>query len=188
MKKAFIESLALIQDLAEDHIFQKKVDATSKLMSKTLREGNKILWCGNGGSAADCQHLSAELLAKLNHVRPALASLSLTTDTSFLTAWINDTDKSEEIFSRQVEALAQEGDCLVALSTSGNSENILKAVEAAKNQGCATIALLGKNGGEMKDMCDIELIVASNSTQRIQEIHMIIGHTLCEHIEEDFLS
>ncbi len=188
MKKAFTETLALIKDLNEDPIFQKHVEDASKLMSTTLRNGNKILWCGNGGSAADCQHLSAELVAKLNHIRPALASLALTTDTSFLTAWINDTNKSEELFSRQIEALGQEGDCLIAISTSGNSENVIHAVDTAMAHGLKTIALLGNNGGQLKNTADIQLIVPSDNTQRVQEIHMIVGHTLCEHIEEDFLS
>lgn len=188
MKKAFTETLALITKLEEDLIFQQNVENAAKLMSSTLKNGNKILWCGNGGSAADCQHLSAELLAKLNYLRPALASLSLTTDTSFLTAWINDTNKADELFSRQIEALGQEGDCLVAISTSGNSENIINAVEAAIKQGLATICLLGNEGGKLSGMADIDLIVPSGSTQRIQEVHMIIGHTLCEYIEEGFLS
>lgn len=188
MKKAFTETLTLITDLEQDHIFQQHVEEAAKLMSRSLKNGNKILWCGNGGSAADCQHLSAELVAKLNHIRPALASLSLTTDTSFLTAWINDTNKADELFSRQVEALGQEGDCLIAISTSGNSENIINAVDAALKQGLSCISLLGNRGGTLKGTADIDLIIPSDNTQRIQEIHMIVGHTLCEYIEEDFLS
>ncbi|MFA6618941.1 MAG: SIS domain-containing protein [Candidatus Neomarinimicrobiota bacterium] len=188
MKKAFSETLKVITILEQDQAFQQNIENAAKLMSSALKKGNKILWCGNGGSAADCQHLSAELVAKLNHIRPALASLSLTTDTSFLTAWINDTNNADELFSRQIEALGQEGDCLIAISTSGNSENIINAVDTAIKQDLVTICLLGNKGGKLSDMADIDLIVPSDNTQRIQEVHMIIGHTLCAYIEEDFLS
>jgi D-sedoheptulose 7-phosphate isomerase len=187
MKNAFSESLALISTLEQDHIFQKHIHDAAMIMSKALKQGNKILWCGNGGSAADCQHLSAELVAKLNHVRPALASLSLTTDTSFLTAWINDTNKSHALFSRQIEALGKKDDVLIAISTSGNSENIIEAVKKAKSQGLKTIVLSGKGGGKLKHMADLELIVPAENTQRIQEMHILIGHTLCEEIENAFL-
>ena len=187
MIKALSESRELITTLEQDHIFQKKVDNAAATMIEALNAGNKILWCGNGGSAADCQHLSAELLAKLNHIRPALASLALTTDTSFLTAWINDTDHSRELFSRQIEGLGKEGDVLVAISTSGNSDNILEAVVTAKSKNLNVIVLSGKEGGKIKGLADIELIVPSANTQRIQEMHIIIGHTLCEKIEDAFV-
>ena len=187
MKNAFSESLALISTLEQDHIFQKHIHDAAMIMSKALKHGNKILWCGNGGSAADCQHLSAELVAKLNHVRPALASLSLTTDTSFLTAWINDTNKSHALFSRQIEALGKKDDVLIAISTSGNSDNIIEAVKTAKAQGLMTIVLSGNGGGKLKHLADLELIVPAENTQRIQEMHILIGHTLCEEIEKDFI-
>jgi len=187
MKNAFTESLALVGTLEQDHIFQKHIHDAAKMMSTALKQGQKILWCGNGGSAADCQHLSAELLAKLNHIRPALASLALTTDTSFLTAWINDTNKSDELFSRQIEGLGNKNDILVAMSTSGNSANIIKAVKTAHHLGLKTIVLSGKGGGKLKHLADIELIVPSDNTQRIQEIHIIIGHILCEEIENSLI-
>jgi D-sedoheptulose 7-phosphate isomerase len=187
MKNAFSESRTLISTLEQDHVFQQKINDAAKLMSATLIAGNKILWCGNGGSAADCQHLSAELVAKLNHVRPALASLALTTDTSFLTAWINDTNKSDELFSRQVEALGNEGDLLVAISTSGNSSNIVEAAKEANNLGMHCVILSGNNGGKLKGLGNVELIVPSENTQRIQEMHIIIGHVLCEEIEDAFV-
>ena len=187
MKNAFSESRTLISTLEQDHVFQQKINDAAKLMSATLIAGNKILWCGNGGSAADCQHLSAELVAKLNHVRPALASLALTTDTSFLTAWINDTNKSDELFSRQVEALGNEGDLLVAISTSGNSSNIVEAAKEANNLGMHCVILSGNNGGKLKGLGNVELIVPSENTQRIQEMHIIIGHMLCEEIEDAFV-
>ena len=187
MKNAFSESRKLISLLEEDHGFIKKIDNAAALMIEALNAGNKILWCGNGGSAADCQHLSAELLAKLNHLRPALASLALTTDTSFLTAWINDTNHSRDLFSRQIEGLGNEGDILVAISTSGNSDNIMEAVVAAKSKNLNVITLSGNEGGKIKGLADVELIVPSRNTQRIQEMHIIIGHTLCEKIEDAFV-
>jgi D-sedoheptulose 7-phosphate isomerase len=187
MKNAFSESRALISLLEQDHVFQNNISAASKIMIDALKAGNKILWCGNGGSAADCQHLSAELVAKLNHVRPALASLALTTDTSFLTAWINDTNKSDQIFSRQIEALAQDGDVLIAISTSGNSANIIEAVQEANDHGVSCIVLSGNKGGKLKGKADLDLIVPSDNTQRIQEMHIIIGHMLCENIEDAFV-
>ena len=131
MKNAFSESLELISTLEQDQIFQNKIDNAADHLIKALNSGNKILWCGNGGSAADCQHLSAELMAKLNHLRPALASIALTADTSFLTAWINDTNHSRELYSRQIEGLGKEADVLIAISTSGNSDNIIEAINLA---------------------------------------------------------
>ncbi len=187
MNNAFSESRNLISVLEQDHVFQQKINDAATKMTSALQAGKKILWCGNGGSAADCQHLSAELVAKLNHVRPALASMSLTTDTSFLTAWINDTNKSDQLFSRQIEALAQDGDVLIAISTSGNSANIIEAIREANDHGVTCIALTGNDGGKLKGLGDLELIVPSENTQRIQEMHIIIGHILCEKIESAFV-
>ena len=187
MKNAFSESRTLISTLEQDHVFQQKINDAAKIMTKALKANKKILWCGNGGSAADCQHLSAELVAKLNHVRPALASMSLTTDTSFLTAWINDTNRSDELFSRQIDALGNEDDVLVAISTSGNSSNIIEAAKEANNIGMHCVVLSGNNAGKLKGLGDVELIVPSENTQRIQEMHIIIGHMLCEEIENAFV-
>lgn len=187
MKNAFSESRALISILEQDYVFQQKINDTADKMIVALKANKKILWCGNGGSAADCQHLSAELVAKLNHVRPALASMALTTDTSFLTAWINDTNRSDELFSRQVEALGNESDVLVAISTSGNSSNVIEAVKKANKIGMTCIVLSGNKGGKLKGFGDFELIVPSENTQRIQEMHIIIGHMLCEKIENAFV-
>lgn len=187
MNNAFTESRKLIETLERDLEFQKRIDKASEMMITVLKNGGKILWCGNGGSAADCQHLSAELVAKLNHTRPALASLALTTDTSFLTAWINDTDHSKELFSRQVEALGKPGDMLVAISTSGNSDNVIEAVKMAKKLSLNVLVLNGHNGGRLKGTGSIELTVPSDNTQRIQEMHIVIGHTLCEKVELAFV-
>jgi D-sedoheptulose 7-phosphate isomerase len=187
MKNAFNESKELIIKLEQDAAFLETLERAADKMISVLNKGQKILWCGNGGSAADCQHLSAELVAKLNHLRPALASIALTTDTSFLTAWINDTNHSRELFSRQVEALGRDGDLLIAISTSGNSDNILEAVITAKSMNMQVIVLTGHDGGKLKGLADEELIVPSVNTQRIQEMHIMIGHMLCERTETAFV-
>jgi len=154
------------------------------LMTACIASGNVIFWCGNGGSAADSQHLAAELVGRFKKDRKALRSIALTTDTSVLTCVANDYSY-EDIFSRQLEALARSGDVLVVISTSGQSENVLRAIKTAKQLGVKTIALLGKDGGEAKDLADVSLVVPSNSTARIQEAHILIGHILCDLIEQE---
>lgn len=149
-----------------------------------LRNGNKILFCGNGGSAADAQHLAAELIGKLNFNRPPLAALALTTDTSVITAIGNDYG-FDKIFSRQIEALGKLGDVLVAISTSGNSPNILKAIEVAKSVGIIVIGMTGYKGGAMNDICDIIYKAPFDGTQLIQESHIKLGHEFCGLIEEE---
>lgn len=156
--------------------------AANKLVEATLR-GNKILLCGNGGSAADAQHLAAELVAKLKYRRKAIPAIALTTDTSVVTALAND-DGFDEVFTRQVEAFGRENDILIGISTSGNSSNVLKAVEQAKTQGLFTIILSGKSGGKLKEIGDISIIVPSDNTQRIQECHITVGHILCDIVEQ----
>jgi D-sedoheptulose 7-phosphate isomerase len=188
MDNAFKESLALLRILEQDADFQKKIIEAADMMIEALISGHKILWCGNGGSAADCQHLSAELVARLQYARPALASVSLTTDTSYLTAWINDMGRGDHIFSRQIEALGQCGDVLVAISTSCNSANIIEALSKAEEKKIKRIVFGGNEGGKIRGMGNIELIVPSADTQRIQEIHMIIGHMICERIEKSFIT
>lgn len=160
------------------------VNAIGQLLAKSIANGGTIFWCGNGGSAADSQHLAAELVGRFKNNRRALRSLALTTDTSVLTCVANDYSYAN-IFSRQVEALARAGDVLIAISTSGRSENILDVLKTAKDMGLITIALLGKDGGSAKDISDHVLIVPSESTARIQETHILIGHILCELIEQE---
>jgi D-sedoheptulose 7-phosphate isomerase len=150
----------------------------------SLKKGGTLFWCGNGGSAADSQHLAAELVGRFKKDRKALRSVALTTDSSILTCVANDYSY-EDIFSRQLEALARDGDVLVATSTSGNSENVLRALRVAKCLGVLTIALLGKDGGEAKALADTNIIVPSDSTARIQEAHILIGHILCDLIEHE---
>ncbi|MDX2469515.1 MAG: D-sedoheptulose 7-phosphate isomerase, partial [SAR324 cluster bacterium] len=146
------------------------------------KDNKKILFAGNGGSAADAQHLAAELVARFYFNRPALAAIALTTDTSILTAVGNDFG-FEDIFSRQVEALGNQGDVFIGISTSGNSPNILKAFSVANEKGLFTVALTGQSGGKMKDVVDLCIQVPSDETPRIQEAHILIGHSLCEYLE-----
>lgn len=153
-------------------------------LAQTLANDGTVLWCGNGGSAADSQHLAAELVGRLNNDRRALRSISLTTDTSVLTCIANDYHY-EDIFARQLEAIARESDTLVLLSTSGNSKNIIRALRVADSLRVRTIALLGKNGGQAKDLADQAIVIPSFSTARIQEAHILIGHILCDLIEKE---
>lgn len=150
----------------------------------TLQQGGKILLCGNGGSAADAQHLAAEFVVRFRENRRALAALALTTDTSALTACGNDFS-FDEIFSRQVEALGKQEDVLIAISTSGNSPNVVQAVRAAKEMSIPVIGITGKKESSMTSMCDICLRVPSEVTARIQEVYMLVGHILCGLVEDE---
>lgn len=149
----------------------------------TLKIGNKLLIMGNGGSAADAQHFAGEIVSRFRMERPGLPAIALSTDTSIITAIGNDYG-FERIFSRQVEALAAPGDAVIGISTSGNSPNVLKALEVARAAGCSTIGLLGKDGGSIKALCDIALIIPSNDTPRVQEGHITVIHILCDLIEQ----
>ena len=152
------------------------------LMFYALSNGNKILACGNGGSAADCQHIAAELVGRFQRERRALPAIALTTDTSALTAIANDYGY-DRVFERQVAGLGQRGDVLLALSTSGRSPSILLAAQAAQALGMTTIALAGKDGGPLAAACDVAIVVPHAVTARIQEAHILIGHALCDGIE-----
>lgn len=149
-----------------------------------LRGGGKIFFCGNGGSAADAQHLAAELVCKLRDDRPPLAGLALTTDTSTLTATSNDYS-FRDVFARQVIALGASGDALVGISSSGNSANVLAAIEAAKQKNILTVGLLGRDGGAIAGAVDQSVIVPDHDTQRIQECHILVGHIWMEMIEHE---
>ena len=151
--------------------------------SEVLQKGGKILFCGNGGSAADCQHLAAELTGRFIKDRRPLAAMALTTDTSAITCIANDYSY-DDIFARQVMGLGRTGDLLIAISTSGNSKNVIRAVEESAKLGIHTIGLLGRDGGKLRILCDNSIIVPSNITARIQEAHIMIGHTLCGLIEQ----
>lgn len=158
------------------------IAAAGETMVRCLRDGGKIMFCGNGGSAADAQHLAAELTGRFIQDRRPLAAIALTTDTSALTSIANDY-AFDEVFSRPLRALARSGDCLVAISTSGNSGNVKQAVLAARELGVTSIGLLGRDGGALKSMCDQAIVVPSPVTARIQEAHILIGHTLCGLVE-----
>jgi D-sedoheptulose 7-phosphate isomerase len=152
-----------------------------------LREGKKLLVFGNGGSATQAQHLSAELVVRVSEKRQARPAIALTVDSATLTAAANDFG-FDHVFSRQIEALASPGDIGLALSTSGNSENIVCGLKRARDEALSTIALLGKDGGKAKGLADLELIVESNDTQRIQEAHLLILHIIAESVEDDLAS
>ncbi|NVK18609.1 MAG: D-sedoheptulose 7-phosphate isomerase [Methylocystaceae bacterium] len=162
----------------------EKIAELASLMAQALKNDKMIMWCGNGGSASDSQHLAAELVGRFKNNREPLRSVALTTDTSVLTCIGNDYGY-DEIFNRQVKAVGREGDILIAISTSGNSENVLRAVKAANELGIISIALLGKGGGSIKDLATHELTIPSNTTARIQEAHIFIGHMFCELIERE---
>src|SRR2546427_8877453 len=153
------------------------------MMAIALRQGRKVVFFGNGGSAADAQHISAELVGKFKRTRPPLRALALTTNTSILTAVGNDIG-FDEIFSRQVQATLEPEDVAVGISTSGRSANVIKGVEEARRIGAKTIALTGSGGGQLGPVCDHSVIVPSDDTQRIQECHIMIGHIVCELIDE----
>ncbi|MGB5848776.1 MAG: SIS domain-containing protein [Ignavibacteriaceae bacterium] len=156
------------------------------ILSEVYRKGNKLLLCGNGGSAADCQHIATELMIRLSHhiQRPALPAIALTTDTSNLTAGGNDIG-FDNIFARNVEGLGNKGDALIAISTSGNSSNIIKSVEMAHTKGMRVIGLLGGEGGKLKAIVDLPIVIPSSNVQRIQEGHITVAHIICELVEDE---
>jgi len=170
-KRAFFDSHA------------ETVALAAELIITSVKAGGKVLIFGNGGSAADAQHIAAELVNRLNYDRPPIAAIALTTDTSILTSVGNDSS-FDELFERQLRALGRPGDVALAISTSGNSPNVLRAVAAARELGVKTIALAGRDGGKLADAVDVALVVDARSTQRIQETHITIGHILCELVED----
>jgi D-sedoheptulose 7-phosphate isomerase len=164
-----------------------EVEGIGHLATECLRGGGRLFFCGNGGSAADAQHLAAEYVVRFDRDREALPAIALTTDTSILTAGGNDFG-FDAIFSRQVEALASEGDVLFLHSTSGESENLLRAAEAARGLGVTTVAFLAKGGGRLAGMVDRSIVVPTGSTARAQEIHLALGHAVCELVERSLLA
>ena len=159
------------------------IASLAQRLIETFQIGNKLLIMGNGGSAADAQHFAGEIVSRFRIERPGLPAIALSTDTSILTAIGNDYG-FERVFSRQVEALAAPGDAVIGISTSGNSPNVYRALEVARQAGCSTIGLLGKDGGTIKELCDIPLIIPSHDTPRVQEGHITIIHILCDLIEQ----
>ena len=161
------------------------VEVAAKLCIDCLKNGNKILLFGNGGSAADAQHIAAELVGRYKTERRGLAAIALTTDTSALTAIGNDYGY-DRVFDRQVEALANTGDVAIGISTGGSSANVASALKLAKDLDCKTIGFSGRGGGEMNELCDINIVVPAQDTARIQEMHIVIGHTICHLIDLAF--
>ena len=183
----------VIEELYEHrNIIQKVIENLSgdietacRVMVSVLKDGKKVLIAGNGGSAADAQHIAAELSGRFVKERKALPGTALTVDTSALTAIANDYGY-HHVFSRQVEALAQPGDLFIGISTSGNSQGILNAFEAAAKTGCKTLGLSGRDGGKMNGICDLNIVVPSDVTARIQEMHILIGHIMCKAVDDAY--
>jgi len=174
------EHLSLMQTLSG---LSGDVDQAGEVLGAALASGGKLMFCGNGGSAADSQHLASELTGRFIKDRRALAAIALTTDSSALTCIGNDY-AFDEVFARQVAGLGRAGDVLVAISTSGHSKNVVRAVEEAHKLGVKVVGLLGRDGGVLAPMCDVSIVVPSPVTARIQEAHILIGHTLCGLIEQ----
>ena len=175
------DAIRLREELLRSHV--AAIVEIGRRMAACLERGGKVLLCGNGGSAADCQHIATELVGRLRAERPGLAAIALTTDTSALTAIGNDYG-FEHVFARQVEALARGGDLLLAISTSGDSPNVLAAVAMARAHGVETIGLTGARGGRLRGAADFCLCVPSDDTQRVQEAHITVGHLACEIAEQ----
>ena len=173
-KQAIYENEALLETIA----------SVAKACVDVYKKGKKTLLAGNGGSAADAQHIAAELVGRYGFDRPSIPSLALTTDTSNLTAIGNDYGY-DKVFSRQLEGMGEEGDIFIGISTSGNSQNVLNAFEVAKKKGITTVALVGRDGGKMAEMADFSIVVPSTATPRIQESHILIGHIVCDIIEKE---
>lgn len=174
------ESAAVKQRASET--LSGEIDRAGRAMVDALKSGAKLIFFGNGGSAADAQHLAAEFTGHFVREREPFAAISLTTDTSALTAIGNDYG-FEHVFARQIRALGRKGDVCVAISTSGNSPNVLRAAEAARETGVAVVALAGRGGGALAKLADVAIVVPSDSTARIQECHITIGHILCEYVD-----
>ena len=184
--KAFLSVLAEHQTvLAQVAELNRDIEMAGQLLVATLRQQGKILLCGNGGSAADCQHIAAELVVRYERSRKALAAIALTTDSSILTASANDFGY-DAVFSRQIEAFGNANDCLIAISTSGNSRNVLRAVSTAKEIGLKVIGMTGDAGGDLATLADIVIKIPSTVTARIQEAHIVIGHWWCGLVEDTF--
>lgn len=187
IKNQIKKSYETKQDIYKNEELLRNIEEVAKQCVTIYKNKKKTILAGNGGSAADAQHIAAEMVGRYGFDRPSLPSLALTTDTSALTAIGNDYGY-EQVFSRQLEGMGQDGDLFIGISTSGNSANILKAFQSAKDKNIMTVALTGRDGGEMAKMADIALVIPSDSTPRIQESHILIGHILCDIIEKEIFA
>lgn len=184
IKNQIQASIDTKQNILNDEALMQTIAEVGQACVKLYQNGKKTLLAGNGGSAADAQHIAAELVGRYGFDRPSIPSVALTTDTSNLTAIGNDYGY-DKVFSRQMEGMGSEGDLFIGISTSGNSANIVNAINAAKAKGVITVALVGRDGGEMARISDYAIIVPSNATPRIQESHILIGHMICDIIEKE---
>ncbi|MCB0731085.1 MAG: D-sedoheptulose 7-phosphate isomerase [Ignavibacteriae bacterium] len=187
MKKTIENELFSHQEVIKSVIntLKSEIEEACSIVLETIVNGNKILLMGNGGSAADAQHIAAEFTGRYKIERKGLPAIAITTDTSALTAIGNDYGYNF-VFERQVEALANKGDCLIGISSTGNSENVLRAFTKGKEIGCKTIGLSGKGGGKFNGNCDLNLIVPSNDTPRVQEMHILVGHIICQVVDNEY--
>lgn len=179
-----IKSSAII--IEESVKLSPKINDAIDLIVECIRNGNKIVLFGNGGSAADSQHIAAELIGKMTQIRQSFPAIALTTDTSVITSLSNDFNY-EKIFERQCESLVKNGDIVIGISTSGNSENVIRGIKMAKKNGATIISLLGNNGGKIKRLSDVPITVGSTSTQKIQEVHRVIYHIICQMVEKEII-
>lgn len=179
------EKKELLEKIQEQYL--ENVESAGMMLVSVLKSGGKILLAGNGGSAADAQHFAGEIVGRFTMERKSLPALSLCVDPSVMTCIGNDYGYAD-VFARQLEGLGNSGDAFIAISTSGNSENLIRALAVAKSKGIKTVGFLGKNGGKMKDLCDFSLVVPSNSTPRIQETHTLTVHILCQMIEQEIFA
>lgn len=184
IKNQIQASIDTKQNILNDEALMQTIASVGRECVELYRNGKKTLLAGNGGSAADAQHIAAELVGRYGFDRPSIPSLALTTDTSNLTAIGNDYGY-DKVFSRQMEGMGAEGDLFIGISTSGNSENIINAINAAKEKGVKTVALVGRDGGKMAKLADYAIIIPSNDTPRIQESHILVGHMICDIIEKE---
>lgn len=186
IKNNFKTTIELLEKIHSDENHTDSIKNAAKTIIESYNSGKKLLIAGNGGSAADAQHIAGELVNKFYKNRKALSAISLTTDTTVLTSWAND-KHFDNVFERQIEAHGREGDVFLAITTSGNSKNLIHAVKKANELGMQTIGLLGNKGGEIKEFCKHTIIVPHTDTARIQEAHHVIYHTICELVEKEFL-
>ena len=183
VSKEFLDHQQILQKVIDT--LGANIEAACQMMTTTISNGNKVLIAGNGGSAADAQHIAAELTGRFVKDRKGLPGIALTTDTSALTSIANDYGY-EHVFSRQVEALARPGDLFIGISTSGNSQGILNAFVVAKELQCTTLGLSGRDGGKMNELSDLNIVIPSDITARIQEMHITIGHIMCKSVDDLF--
>lgn len=184
IKEAIQQSIDVKQQILSNENTIQLIEKVSDVITEAFRQGNKVLFCGNGGSAADAQHLAAEFSGRFYYDRPALPSEALHVNTSYITAVGNDYSY-DEIYARLINGTGKKGDVIIGISTSGNSANIIKALDAARKKGMITMGLTGETGGKMNDYCDYIFRVPSKDTPRIQESHILIGHIICELVESN---